>query len=104
MLHRDVGGEVEFLKRKTWLLISVLLWGIIPLFALPKIIYPVFSFLNLPGTGELLLGHNTRGATLLGADLVNIIFLSLRIRKLRCRKRTICNCRTLCRRALWNAQ
>ncbi len=62
---------MEFLKRKTWLLISVLLWGIIPLFALPKIIYPVSSLI-LPGTGELLLGHNTRGATLLGADLVNI--------------------------------
>ena len=33
--------------------------------------YPVSSLI-LPGTGELLLGHNTRGATLMSVDLINI--------------------------------
>lgn len=50
---------------------SLLLWGIIPLLALPKFVYPVSSLILL-GTGELLLGHNTRGATLMGVDLINI--------------------------------
>jgi hypothetical protein len=62
---------VDFLKRKTCLIILLLLWGIIPLLALPKFVYPVSSLI-LPGTGELLLGHNTRGATLMGVDLINI--------------------------------
>jgi len=62
---------VDFLKRKTCFIILLLLWGIIPLLALPKFVYPVSSLI-LPGTGELLLGHNTRGATLMGVDLINI--------------------------------
>ncbi len=62
---------MDFLKRKTCLIILLLLWGIIPLLALPKFVYPVSSLI-LPGTGELLLGHNTRGATLMGVDLINI--------------------------------
>lgn len=62
---------MDFLKRKTCFIILLLLWGIIPLLALPKFVYPVSSLI-LPGTGELLLGHNTRGATLMGVDLINI--------------------------------
>lgn len=39
--------------------------------ALPKIVYPLSSFL-LPGSGELLLGNNIRGTALVGIDVVNL--------------------------------
>ncbi len=62
---------MEFLKHKTCLIILLLLLGIAPLLALPKFVYPVSSLI-LPGTGELLLGYNSRGATLIGVDLITI--------------------------------
>ncbi|HNV92480.1 MAG TPA: hypothetical protein P5518_01615 [Candidatus Cloacimonas sp.] len=62
---------MDVLKYKFWLIVLIVLSASIPLLALPKIVYPVSSLI-LPGSGELLLGHNTRGATLLGADLVNL--------------------------------
>ena len=42
-----------------------------PLTAIPRIAYSGAS-LVLPGSGELLLGSNTRGATLLGVDILSI--------------------------------
>ncbi|MDY0151292.1 MAG: hypothetical protein RBS43_03365, partial [Candidatus Cloacimonas sp.] len=42
----------------------------LPLLALPKISYSIAS-LAVPGSGELLLGQTTRGATMLGIDIMS---------------------------------
>ncbi|MDD2228602.1 MAG: hypothetical protein PHY48_04225 [Candidatus Cloacimonetes bacterium] len=53
------------------LLVLLLLLCLIPLTAVPRIVYSGASLI-LPGSGELLLGETTRGATLLGIDLVSL--------------------------------
>jgi hypothetical protein len=52
-------------------MLALLMLGSIYLQALPRIAYTGAS-LVLPGSGEMLMGHTTRGATLLGIDLVTI--------------------------------
>lgn len=51
------------------LVFLLLILSIMPLAALPKIIYSATSAI-LPGTGELALGKTTQGAIMLGADIL----------------------------------
>jgi len=52
-------------------LLALLLCSLSVLMGIPRVAYSAAS-LALPGSGELLLGQNTRGSTLLGIDLVTI--------------------------------
>ena len=56
---------------KASILLSLVLLIGIPLAATPRIAY-VGASLILPGSGELLMDHTTRGATLMGIDLISI--------------------------------
>lgn len=57
--------------RQSLILCVLILLLSTPLFALPKISYSIAS-LAVPGSGELLLGHTNRGASMLGVDIVSI--------------------------------
>ncbi len=56
---------------RTIALTALLLLCFVPLMALPRLAYSGASLL-LPGSGEMMLGHTTRGATLMGIDFVTI--------------------------------
>lgn len=55
------------------LLITLCLVALVfPIAALPRIAYPAMSAL-VPGSAELVLGKHTRGAVMLGADLISVL-------------------------------